>query len=183
MGGSGSGRKAKPPELQRLHGNPGRRPIPETAGAEEFGPTTCPAWLSKHGRNEWRRLAPTLERLGLLHAGNRSAFAGYCHAYSLALDTVATYRTRRAQMTLFQIDDDRKLVELQLKALETMRRLGTEFGLTPASSGRVPVIGKDDLSEDEEFLFGSSSSRPRTAKAAEPVPGDSKVTAGEFGKK
>jgi P27 family predicted phage terminase small subunit len=179
MGGTGSGRKAKPPELHKLHGNPGRRPLPENSGLEDFGTTTCPAWLDKTGKNEWRRLAPTLERLGILHAGNRTAFAGYCHAYSLAVNAAHQFKTKRdAQMTFWngKVDRTAPEVEIQLKALEAMRRLMSEFGLTPATAGKVPTIGKVDLSDHEDFLFGQGEKR-----RPEPTNDDPKVAVGKFG--
>lgn len=180
MGGPGSGRKAKPAEKKKLQGNPGRRPIPETAGVADFGPTTCPIWLDRTARSEWRRIGPTLERLGVLHAGSRSTFAAYCHAYSLAVNAAHQFREKReAQMTFWngKVDRTAPEVEIQLKALEAMRRYAGELGLTPATAAKVPKIGAPDPSDDEEFLFGQGEKRRPDPKAEE-----SKVAVGKFGK-
>ena len=77
----GQGRKPKPTVLKLLHGERNKDRI----NVNEPKPTPkapkCPTWMSKEGRKEWRRLAPELERLGLLTKADLAMFAAYCSAF------------------------------------------------------------------------------------------------------
>src|SRR3989304_3311411 len=75
------GPAAKPASLRLLEGNPGKRPIREGPKPRPLRPT-CPSWLSPQAKAEWRRLAPELERLGLLTHLDRAAFAAYCQSFA-----------------------------------------------------------------------------------------------------
>jgi phage terminase small subunit len=60
------GRKPKPTALKLIEGNPGKRPI---TGSEPKPPSTlptCPSHLSASAKAEWKRLAHTLNTIGLL---------------------------------------------------------------------------------------------------------------------
>ena len=75
------GRKPKPTALKLLEGNPGRRPI---RGGEPQPPRnqpTCPAHLSPTAKAEWKRLAQSLNKMGLLTQVDRAVFSAYCQAY------------------------------------------------------------------------------------------------------
>jgi P27 family predicted phage terminase small subunit len=43
--------------------------------------TRCPAHLGPVARKEWRRLAASLHKLGILTVADRAAFAAYCQAW------------------------------------------------------------------------------------------------------
>ena len=69
------GRKPKPTRLKLLEGNPGKRRI---NGQEPQPPWTlpsCPAHLSPSAKAEWKRLAKTLNAVGLLTQVDRAALA------------------------------------------------------------------------------------------------------------
>ena len=77
----GQGRKPKPTVLKLLHGERNKNRI----NLNEPKPTPkapkCPSWLSVEARREWKRLAPELERLGLLTKADLAMFASYCSAF------------------------------------------------------------------------------------------------------
>ena len=77
-----TGSKPKPTAIKILEGNPGKRllnlnePKPLQIAPE------CPDWLLDEAKKEWNRLAPELERLGLLTIIDEMAFAGFCQSYA-----------------------------------------------------------------------------------------------------
>ena len=76
------GRKPKPTALKLLEGNPGKRPINEHEPIPPKGTVKCPTWLEPEAKKEWKRLAPSLEAMGVLTLADITAFEGYCQAYA-----------------------------------------------------------------------------------------------------
>ena len=76
----GQGRKPKPTHLKLLEGEPNKDRI--NFDEPKFKPKApkCPSWLSVEAKHEWNRLAPELERLGLLTGADMAMFASYCSA-------------------------------------------------------------------------------------------------------
>jgi P27 family predicted phage terminase small subunit len=113
----------------------------------------CPDFLDKEAKAHWRKLAPHLERCGLLTEVDGPAFARYCAAYSLWLKaseelnrdglTVKGYRNHErkhpALTTLFRCE-------------AVMGPLMQAFGLTPASRARLNVSPEPMDEELERML-------------------------------
>ena len=59
------GRKPKPTRLKLIEGNPGRRPIRGHEPQPPASQPTCPAHLSPTAKAEWKRLAQSLNAIGL----------------------------------------------------------------------------------------------------------------------
>ena len=72
------GRKPKPTRLKLIEGNPGRRPIRGDEPQPPASQPTCPAHLSPTAKAEWKRLAQSLNAIGLLTQVDRAALAAYC---------------------------------------------------------------------------------------------------------
>jgi len=92
--------------------------------------------------------------MGLLTHADRAALAGYCVAWSRwvrAERQVACYGTIvKSPVKGFPMKSP------YLTALETLRKLIVEFGLTPASRSRVQVpAGLRVVNELDEFLESS----------------------------
>jgi P27 family predicted phage terminase small subunit len=154
------GRKPKPTEIHELNGNPSKINIEKRQVAEIHpdGIPSCPDWLDRIGRTEWRRICPDLIKLKLLTKIDRAALTGYCAAYS---------RWVRAEKALISADKDSTgltlgkikrtaLPEVKIAeaALNQVRQFCAEFGLTPSSRARMAIPGKkdDDADEMEKFL-------------------------------
>ena len=75
------GRKPKPTRLKLIEGNPGRRPIDGREPKPPGSLPSCPAHLSPTAKTEWKRLARSLNRIGMLTEIDRAAMAAYCQAY------------------------------------------------------------------------------------------------------
>jgi len=156
------GRKPKPIEIKILEGNPGRRllnlnePKPISMAPE------CPDWLLDEAKKEWNRLAPELERLGLLTIIDRAAFAGYCQSY--AKWKIAEEFIKKNGMT-YEIpkrDKEGKVISTYIavfpevyitrQCLNQIKAFAAEFGLTPSSRGRI-CLPSEILDDEFEALL------------------------------
>jgi len=136
------GRKPKPTALKMLEGNPGKRPINANEPVPPTGEVICPAWLLPEAKKEWRRLAASLEAMGVLTMADLTAFAGYCQAYA---------RWREAEEFITQHGSIFKTpsgyiqqvpqVSIAQQNLKIMQSFCTEFGLTPACRARIIAAG------------------------------------------
>ena len=154
------GRKPKPTVLKILEGNPGKRPLNENEPIPPKGSVNCPSWLEPEAKKEWKRLAPSLEAMGVLTQVDLTAFAGYCQAYA---------RWREAEEFLTQHGSIFKTpsgyvqqvpqVSIAQQNLKIMQSFCSEFGLTPATRARIIAAGggkEVDISDDpmEQILSG-----------------------------
>ena len=154
------GRKPKPTALKILEGNPGKRPLNENEPVPPKGSVKCPPWLEPEAKKEWKRLAPSLEAMGVLTQVDLTAFAGYCQAYA---------RWREAEEFLSQHGSIFKTpsgyvqqvpqVSIAQQNLKIMQSFCAEFGLTPATRARIIAAGggkEVDISDDpmEQILRG-----------------------------
>ena len=78
------GRKPLPTALKILEGDrgKGRRPLNENEPRPPKGVIKCPSWLVPEAKKEWKRLAPSLEAMGLLTIWDIDSFSAYCQAYA-----------------------------------------------------------------------------------------------------
>lgn len=145
-----AGRRPKPSRIRELGGNQGHRRL----NKNEPKPSSiadCPAWLANEAREEWNRLAPELEALGLLSNLDASALAVYCESFQ---------RWRRATAHIAEhgpVDRTENgyavqspFVSIANGAAETMRKLMIEFGMSPAARSKVSAVPKRDQ-EEESF--------------------------------
>lgn len=148
----------KPEEIKKLQGTsrPDRKPAIMPAyptGAE------APGQMDPMAVAEWERLAPEVERLGLLTVADEAMFAAYCQAYS---------DWRRVTQKLNAMGPDNWVIETEVTmkphpllkireaAWNALRRAAAQFGFDPASRTRIDLAPKDAREEavdpDERFL-------------------------------
>ena len=135
------GRKPTPTALKIAEGNPGKRRI---NGREPKPPGSlpdCPEHLSDTAREEWHRIAGSLNKIGLLTQVDRSTMAAYCQCYGRWVEaeqklkeTPLLYQTQTGYV------QQSPWLSVANKQLELMGRYMTEFGLTPASRSRVAAV-------------------------------------------
>ncbi len=150
------GRKPKPPALKILEGNPGKRRIEMDIPQPDGRIPTCPPWLEEAAKVEWMRVAPELNKLGLLSRVDRSALAAYCQAYARwqAAEAVLSSEGLTYEYTNKNGSTNTTLrpeVLVAKQYLQFLRAFCTEFGLTPSSRARM-VLPKDE-EDDEENDF------------------------------
>lgn len=151
----------KPKALRLVEGNPSGRPIPNQPEPDATAPA-CPRWLPVEAKRMWRRLAPELERLGLLTRIDGEAFAAACIAWANAVEAgkaikregvliVATVYDRHGEST-----GERTIrhpgFQILRDSLHQFRTFAAEFGLTPSS--RMRLSSPDQEEHDLESLLG-----------------------------
>src|SRR5688572_8892567 len=149
------GRKPKPTVLKLIEGNPGKRRLNDREPVPPDGMPDPPEFLDAEARAEWDRTSQVLTEMGLLTKADRSALAAYCVAYSRWVQAeaqVAKYGTIvKSPEKGFPMKSPYLTVADQ--ALEAMRKLMVEFGLTPSSRSRIRVPdGGQAADEFEAFV-------------------------------
>jgi P27 family predicted phage terminase small subunit len=136
------GRKPKPTALLRLHGNPGKRPLPvDEPQPRQDKNLSCPEHLDQEAKNEWQRMSVELEALGLLTVVDRAALAAYCQCYSrwVKLEGIV----QKTGEVLFNKISGQHYPSPYMgalnRALKNMQMFASEFGLSPSSRTRIHV--------------------------------------------
>ena len=158
-----AGRKPTPTNLKILHGNPGKRPLPVNEPKPAPLAPKCPRWLNKEAKKEWRRIAPQLERLGLLTELDMANLAGYCHSYAQMIEAQAYLAKHGLSYKIPQRDRDGHVVGIyaqQWPEVSIVRqckaeivRYSSHFGMSPSERGRMSVPGAEDKRDGMAALF------------------------------
>jgi P27 family predicted phage terminase small subunit len=144
------GRKPKPTALKLLCGNPGKRKLnrdePTAAGIPD-----CPDFLDAIAKEEWNRCVKVLAEMNVLTKADRSALAAYCVAYSRWVEAEALVKKFGTIVKSPEKGYPLKSPYLTVadQALESMRKLMVEFGMTPSSRSRLKM--SDLGSAGDEF--------------------------------
>ena len=100
----------------------------------------CPAHLDVEARKEWKRLAKVLVRIRVLTEADGMVLANLCQAWS----TMAKAQGKLSETGLLLKTPSgyvqaSPLLVIVNKNIEAVTKLSREFGLTPASRGRLEV--------------------------------------------
>lgn len=143
-------RPPKPARLKLVEGrSPGRdsggRKVPESPKFIRQAPD-APDWLDAEALAEWRRVAPTLERLDLLKPEDRALLSAYCETWSVYVAAVQPVRAEGLTITSPKsgVVHRNPAVTVAETARMHLLRLASEFGLTPAAEQRLAVAPGDD---------------------------------------
>jgi P27 family predicted phage terminase small subunit len=152
-----AGRPPKPTVLRIVGGNAGKRPLPRNEPQPARSRPTAPPFLGDAAKAEWDRVAPQLDRLGLLTELDRANLAAYCVAYSDWMEAEEQLRKYgRVMKSPVRVTVRRKdgeeitesaggfpmqspYVPLRNKALEQMRVFSALFGMSPVDRTRVSI--------------------------------------------
>ena len=131
-----------PTALKVITGNPGKRALPKNEPRPEAPKSLKPlAWLSPEAKKEWRRVAPELERCGLLTEVDIGLLAAYCDAFA---------DMQRAEKGRAKLDDDlattpnglvqqHALVGIKRGARSDMATFCKLFGMAPTARSGMDV--------------------------------------------
>jgi len=152
------GRRGPPPTpraMRVLRGNPGKRPLHDGEPQPPRGRPSCPAWLDREAKAEWRRTVPLLDAMGIIAKVDRAALAAYCSIWSQWRDAEEKLRKFGPLLkpTASGYIAQSPLVALARSSLEAMRQFMREFGLTPASRTRLQVLPQSNEPDEFERLF------------------------------
>lgn len=137
------GRIPKPAGLKLIEGrgngtDSGGRKVKEGPAFARRAPE-APGWLPAEARDEWNRVVPEMDRLGLLKRIDGAALTSYCMAWARLVE--ASQIVAAEGMVLH---DDKQGKAQRHPALLTaeaaskeIRAWAQEFGLTPSSEQRL----------------------------------------------
>lgn len=125
----------------------GRKPDKIVAGNMQTVPNP-PAWLSRLGKLEWRKVAPILVERKHLTEADLGTLAAYADAAGQLAE--ATRLVNRDGMVIMTDKGPRKhpAISIQQNARNQVRQLAAELGLTPVSRSRPSV--RDDNQDDDD---------------------------------
>lgn len=142
----------KPTKLKLIEGNPGKRPLNQNEPKPEPIAPDPPKWLTGEAKKEWLRVAPELEKLGLLTRVDMAALAGYCQAYATWVKAEKILKKEGLTFTTPNgYIQQRPEVSIAQKSLQIVRGFCAEFGLTPSARSRMSL---PDQAGDEDDFFG-----------------------------
>jgi P27 family predicted phage terminase small subunit len=153
-----AGRKPTPTNLKILHGNPGKRPLPQNEPKPAPIAPDCPDWLCDDAKAEWERICPQLERLGLLTQVDLAAMVGYCESWAQYKKTMEFLHKHGEVYPIKNEDGSIKYlqqvpqVSIANKALGNIRAAASQIGLSPSDRGRIAIPGLDEPDEMEALL-------------------------------
>ena len=156
------GRKPKPTALKLLEGNPGKRPINEHEPIPPKGTVKCPTWLEPEAKKEWKRLAPSLEAMGVLTQADLTAFAGYCQAYARWKEA-EEFISKHGAIVKTPSGSWQQVPQVAIaqKYLSIMKSYCQEFGLSPSSRSGISAENGGDSSDDMmENLLSLGGDKP-----------------------
>ena len=143
------GRPAVPTYLKLLRGNPGRQVINKNEPQPPAKVLDVPSCLTGYALEEWQRVAPSLELMGVLTFLDAQMLGAYCVAYGHWRATAEKLDRLLAAGELLEEQGD--LVKLLRSMMQDMLRLASEFGLTPASRSRIaveqPTVAQDPFKD------------------------------------
>ena len=160
-----AGRIPKPTHLKLIQGNRGKRALPKNEPKPRIKAPTPPPFLTRIGRNEWRRIAPKLLKLGLLALIDRNTLAAYCNAYDdLTICKRELIKWNEAnpeqinQTTSSRGGQKTHPLVVQIATHQkNMVAFGREFGLSPSSRGRLDIVPTEPAERNKFAL----AARPR----------------------
>jgi P27 family predicted phage terminase small subunit len=113
-----------------------------------------PDHLSKKAKAEWERIAPELERYGLLTKIDGSALAAYCDYFAQWAEASAEVKKQGMIIQTGFGPQVNPWLRISNKAVEGMNKILVEFGMTPSSRSRVKAAQKPEKKSEGEDYFG-----------------------------
>ena len=152
------GRKRLPSAVHELKGsyqkNPKRRRKKEPKPPS--GNPTCPRYLDRIGKGEWRHVTKLLDNMGVLSLADKSALAMYCQTFSEWRKAVKMCQEHGAWSVTFDEQGNPETKRnmwdsVRERTAEACRKWLVEFGLTPSARTKIEVdtSTKDDF---DQFL-------------------------------
>jgi len=147
------GRPRLPTKLKLLAGNPGHRKL-LTDPEPELGIGTCPAHLPGLAKKQWKHLVHHLDSLNLLTKIDAALLEGVCVAYDRAVqaDKVLAEKGLTCMMNS-GFEQQRPEVSISHNCWRRVKEFATEYGMTPASRGKLAGMGKGKEEDDLEVLL------------------------------
>lgn len=145
------GRIPKPTAIKKLEGNPGKRELNKYEPTPLKKAPPCPKWLDPEAKREWRRLAKTLEAMGVLTEVDMAVFAGYCQSYARWKQAEERITDRGFIIrTPSGYPQQVPYINIAHQYLRSMHQSAEQLGLTPAVRSRI-IAGKTSKGSGDEM--------------------------------
>jgi P27 family predicted phage terminase small subunit len=155
------GRKPIPTRLKILKGS--QQPINYQEPSLPPGRPDCPEHLDQLARQEWDRLVPIVERMGILTEAEGGALMLYCECYSKWMRARADIAKRGLLIECTRVIESKRketiqtfgkvianpAVNIEIQMSRLMKEILIEFGLTPSARSRIKTgeVRGDRLSD------------------------------------
>ncbi len=149
------GPKPTPTAVLRLRGSWRANTRPAEPRPQPSRPT-CPAWLSRDAKLEWKRVAPQLHRLGLLTQLDRAALAVYCESWSEWVEAKQVISKSGPVIAGPHGPRRNPYVFIAARAAEQLLKWAAELGMTPSARSRVTVTPRTNLDDRKSRFFPSN---------------------------
>ena len=144
--------RPKPTKLKVLDGNPGRRELPKDEPKPRPSAPACAKDIDKEARKVWKRMAPMLERLGLLTEADGDMFAILCQIRSrlVAINGELDQKSDESLLIQLKVTIDGSgqehteykpspWVVMEKQYMLLFRSYATEFGLSPRGRAGLSI--------------------------------------------
>lgn len=166
------GRRPLPSAVKDLRGNPGHRPVNQAEPVAGDGDPLRPEGLSEAANREWDEILPILKTMRVVGPADGKALAMYCHAFhrwQQAEENIERLGIVLEEMYLPDVVDPRfrdlqglpilgkkykknPAVGISFEAMKTMKSYLIEFGMTPASRGKLHVEKPKEVDPMDAWL-------------------------------
>ncbi len=138
------GPRPLPTSVKVLHGTQRKDRTNTHEPRPAAGIPACPDHLGAEAKKEWARLSKELLDLGLLTKVDRGALALYCAAWGRWVEAEQALRKHGVLVkSPSGYPMQSPYLAIANKAMEQMRALLTEFGMSPSSRARVHALPVD----------------------------------------
>ena len=152
------GPKPKPTALRVIHGNPAKRPLPEGEPMPGIGLIpSAPEWLGKIGTAVWNEESPKLRAAGLLTSVDSRALSLYCEAWDDFFEARQHIEKNGSIAIGKNGPYQHPAVGMKNKAIQRIKQIGAEFGMTPSSRTGINLAVQDTADPFEQFLARKKS--------------------------
>ncbi|WP_310622472.1 phage terminase small subunit P27 family [Flexibacterium corallicola] len=143
-----AGRKPKPNAVKELENNPGKRPLNKTAPEPPEEVAEPPLVLTGPALEEWKRITPALQAMGMASSVDQAALAAYCQA--VGIWEIASQLMKEAAEKdpigrgLTVTTSNGNIIQNPIlgtlnRAAKDVITYSAEFGLTPSARSRLNV--------------------------------------------
>ena len=147
------GRRPKPTALKIATGNPGKRKLNEHEPAPAAYRGKCPSFVKGDARKRWNQIVPPLIAIGVFTEIDVAAMVRLCEAWALWRKALAEVEKRGEVITTYKGNlIQSPWLGIANKQNEIMRKLETEFGLTPSSRSRLTAGDAKPADELNDFI-------------------------------
>jgi P27 family predicted phage terminase small subunit len=137
------GQAPTPAKILKARGSWRAKGREQTEVHYEAGAPSCPAWLTKEAKAEWRRQVRQLTLAGVIEQADRAVLAAYCEAWS---EFVTASRTLERDGYTTVTAKGRPMpspwTTVKNHAATRLVKLAAHFGFSPAARTRVKAGAK-----------------------------------------